>query len=298
MTASKRVVYVALVANFLIAVAKFVAAGITGSSAMLSEAYHSVSDTGNQVLLLFGIRMSDRGPTDRHPFGYGKEQFFFSFVVSVMLFGVAGYASLTEGIHRLQEGGHVGSPLVSLAVLGVAFAFEGAAFASAARGFRTEIEEYGGLVEAFRDTRDAPLLTALTEDTVALAGIAAAGIGIGLSHATGDPVYDGAASVFIGVMLMAFALALAYENRKLLIGEAVPSATRREMVDVLSSHGDVVAVLDLKTMTLGPDSVLVAADVRFVDVLTTDEIQDLIRELERDLLEEFPEVTSVYVEVS
>lgn len=298
MTSSKRVVYAALIANFLIAIAKFIAATVTGSSAMLSETYHSISDTGNQVLLLLGIRMSERRPTKRHPFGYGKEQFFFSFVVSVMLFGVAGYASLTEGYHRLHEGGAVEQPLISLSVLAVAFLFEGYAFSKALAGFRREVAEFGGVVDAFRDSSDAPLLTALTEDTVALVGIAAAAAGVVLTYYTGNHVYDAAASIFIGVMLMGFAVALGWENRKLLIGEAVPPSERRRMMSLLGEREEVDNVIDLKTMTLGPDSVLAVAEIRFVNGLTTDQLEKIIEELEANLQDAFPEVTSVYVEVT
>lgn len=197
-TSSRKVVYVALFANLLIAVAKFLAAGVTGSSAMLSEAYHSVSDTGNQVLLLLGIEMSDRPPTRRHPFGYGKEQFFFSFVVSVLLFGVAGYASLIEGFHRLSSGGGVEYPSVSLAVLSAAALFEGYALSTALKGFREEVDKYGGFISAFRNSMDAPLMTALTEDTVALLGILAAASGVVATYTTENPAYDAAASLFIG----------------------------------------------------------------------------------------------------
>jgi len=291
-------VYAALVANFLIAVAKFIAAGITGSSAMLSEAYHSVSDTGNQVLLLLGIRMSERRPSRRHPFGYGKEQFFFSFIVSVMLFGVAGYASLSEGFHHLYEGGQIERPMISLGVLAVAFLFEASALITAVQGFKKEVTQYGGVLRAFRESRDTPLLTALTEDTVALLGIIAAAAGVGLSAYTGSTLYDALASLFIGVLLMTFAIALAWENRKLLIGEAVPKPQRRKILNILDEQDEVVQIKELKTMTIGPKSTLVVTEIQFADGLDTDELELVIDTMEDRLQEEIPEITSVYVEVT
>lgn len=295
---TKRVVVAALFANAGIAIAKFVAWTMTGSSSMLSETYHSISDTGNQVLLLLGMRLSEKEASRDYPFGRGKEQYFFAFVVSVMLFAVAGYASMRHGYHALGSEHVDRNFTVNYAVLGVALAFESYALHRAYSGIKREMEEKGfdTVVEAFRRSKDAPLFTALTEDAVAVAGILLAGAGVALSDVTGDVVYDAAASIAIGVLLMAFALALAYENRGLIVGEGVTQGERETVLDALEEVGSVRSVVDLRTLHMGPNSVLVALDVEFEDGLDTDGMEQAIQDVEYQVREALPAADKIYVE--
>lgn len=305
------VVLAALVANGAIAVMKFVGYLLTLSPAMLSETYHSVSDTGNQVFLLVGIWYGRQGRTRAHPFGHGKAQFFYSFLVAVLLFGIAGWESLRNGYGALTgHGGHVLAGTVTVAdvtfpavwvnyaVLLGGLAFEAWAFSKAYAAISLEIEERGwsGVVEAFRKTADVTTLTALTEDTIALAGLLLALAGIWLTSETGDPVYDAAAALLIGVLLMGFALALAWENKRLLLGESLPEAEERELRRLVGGWDGVTGVVDFRTVLFGPDDVLVAADVAFDPTLDTGDIDHRITAIEAALTAADGSIRKVYIE--
>ncbi|MDY6775835.1 MAG: cation diffusion facilitator family transporter [Halobacteria archaeon] len=298
MASTKKVVYAALVANFLIAVAKFGAWTVTGSSSMLSEAYHSVSDTGNQVLLLLGIRMSEKGTSPEYPFGRGKEQYFYAFVVSVILFGIAGYSSLTEGIHRLGESYHESEVLINYVLLGLALVFEAYSLKNAYDGFRKEMEEkgYDSFWTAYTNSKDAALITALTEDTLAILGILVAIAGVYLTEVTQNVFYDAASSILIGLLLMGFAAVLAWENRGLIVGEGVTPSERDEILGAIETHDDVVGVADLRTMYLGADEVLVAVEVEFRDSMETSEIETAVDEVESLIRDCVPAADRIYVE--
>ena len=311
MAESKSVVLAALFANGAIAVLKFFGFLVTGSAAMLSETYHSISDTGNQVFLLIGIRYSTKERSRKHPFGYGKAQFFYSFLVSVFLFGIAGWESLKEGYAVVvHHEGHVISGSTNLlgytipgvyvnyAVLIAAIFFEAWAFSKAYAGMKKEMEKHGwtSMAEAFKKTSEITTLTALTEDTIALAGLGVALVGIYLSRVTGNPFYDGAAALLIGVLLMGFAVALAWENKRLLLGESIPKRDEQELQDIVKNWDGVTGIEDFRTVYFGPAEVVVTADVFFEDGLHTGGIDDTITAIEGALKSANEDVVKVYIE--
>jgi cation diffusion facilitator family transporter len=312
----------ALIANGAIAVMKFVGFLLTASPSMLSETYHSISDTGNQVFLLIGIRYGAREADARHPFGYGKAQFFYSFLVSVLLFGIAGWESAKHGYHEVKEAlaGHAtagpgtGSieflgftyapdlpfePVyVNYAVLLGAIAFESWALLKARAEMRRQMDVYdwSGYREAFRKTSDVTTLTALTEDTIALVGAGLALFGVFLSRQLGDPIYDAAAAVLIGLMLMGFAVALAWENKRLLLGESLSPSRLAAVRKRILAHGEAHGVEDLRSVYFGPGEVLVTADVAFDGDLPTEDVEAAIADIVADVKEADPDVSKVYLE--
>lgn len=310
MASSKSVVIAALFANAAITVLKFAGFLLTGSPAMLSETYHSVSDTGNQVFLLIGIRYSGREADDKHPFGYGKAQFFYSFLVAVLLFGIAGWESVTHGYHSIMHphpvtsttetlfGYQFPSHWVNYVVLIGAIAFETYALWKAYLGISRQMKEHNweSLSEAFRKTSDVTTLTALTEDFVAVAGAGIALFGIYLSRITGNPFYDAAASAIIGLLLMGFALALAWENKRLLLGESLPSGDERQLKEIVTQWDTVRHIDDFRTVFFGPEQLLVTADISFEDTMDTESIDEQITAIENALIEHNPQIEKVYIE--
>ena len=311
MAGSKSVVLAALVANGAIAILKFGAFLLTGSPSMLSEVYHSISDTGNQVFLLVGIRYSDRAADQDHPFGYGKAQFFYSFLVSVLLFGIAGWESVKHGYEAIVHP-HTGTvdPVtllgvgpfpawyVSVIVLLGAIGFETWAFVKANAELQRQITQYGwsGIPEAFKKTSDVTTLTAYTEDTIALLGAMLALVGILLTQFTGNPIYDAVTALLIGLMLMGFALALAWENKRLLLGESLDPAVEAELRAVIVDHEGVSHVEGFRTMFIGPAEALVVAEVRFDSELVTGGIDEDIGQLKTKLKAADDRVKTVYLE--
>jgi len=310
----------ALVANGAIAVLKFFGFLLTGSAAMLSETYHSISDTGNQVFLLIGIRFSGRDATRKHPFGYGKSQFFYSFLVSVFLFGIAGWESLKHGYGELTSGGHGGGheagqaveflfisftppawldPLtVNYTVLLGAFAFETYALYKARAEMQRQMKrnDWAGYREAFRKTSDVTTLTALTEDTIALAGIVIALVGLFLEQQTGNPFFDQISAVLIGIMLMGFALALAWENKRLLLGESIPADEGKRLRAIITANDHVEEIVDFRTVYFGPNEVVVSADIVFRDGIETEAMDDIITGIEDELKAANGDIRTVYIE--
>ena len=239
-TGSKKAVYTALVGNLGIAIAKLVAAILTGSIAMLAETLHSFSDTFNQVLLLIGIKTSTKAATERHPFGYGKEQFFWSFIVATMLFGISGFISLQQGFSSLMSTvHHIENVNISYIILAISAVFEANALRVALDLSKRSIEARGEkfrfstLLDEFQESKDPSIMTIMVEDSAALLGIAIAGIGIFLSNQTGNTIYDSISSVSIGAILMAFAFFLARENKGLLIGEAITRKDYKRIVRLI-----------------------------------------------------------------
>jgi cation diffusion facilitator family transporter len=271
MAESKTAIMAALLGNGALAVLKGVAAASTGSAAMLAETLHSIADTGNQALLFLGMRLSERPPNRRHLFGYGKDVYFWAFVVSVMLFSLGGAFSIWEGVRKLLHAGEHDGPVVwAYAVLG---------------GGKT-------LRAYWRDNRDPTLPTVVLEDAAALVSLVIATAGIWLSQTTGSPVWDALASGLIGLMLVGVAIVLALENYSLLIGEAAPESVEATIRRLLSGDDDVVKVVDLRTMHIGPHDILVALGIQFRQDLTTLGIQDAITRLQHAIRKALGESTN------
>ena len=303
---SKKAVYAAVFGNLGIAIAKLIAAIVTGSTAMFAETLHSISDTFNQVLLLFGIKTSSKAATERHPFGYGKEQFFWSFVVATMLFGISGILSLQQGfgsllstIHHIQNVG------VSYVILAISAAFEANALRVALLLAKESIEARGDkisfntLVQEFQESKDPSIITVMVEDSAALLGIVVAGVGIFFSEATGNTIYDSISSVAIGGILMAFAYFLAKENKALLIGESISRRDYNKIVNLIKEIPDVNRIITMRTMHFAPEDVLVTIEVNLVDGLDTDKIESVIDNIEQKVKQAIPYINpaKVYVEV-
>ena len=298
MTSTRLVVLVSLVASAAIAVAKFVAWLATGNASMLSQVYYSLSDVGNQLLFLHGIRLSEAGASPKHPFGRGKEQYVFAFVVTMLLFGVTGYAAVREGYETIGTAARDVDVTINYVVLGVALLFESAAFYKSYQAVReeSETEGFGSILATFKRSKDAPLLTAATENFVALIGVLVALAGVYLTDVTGNTTYDAIGSAVIGLLLMGFALALAWESRGLLVGEGVPRGERKQLLEGIDGVDGVVSVLDLRTMHLGPESVLVACEIDFENGRTTEEIEAIVDDIETVVREIVPEAKRIYVE--
>ena len=292
---SKKVIYAALVGNAAIAVTKFAASAFTGSSAMLSEAIHSLVDTGNQILLLWGLRKAKRPPDEHFPYGYGKEIYFYSFVVAIMIFAVGAGVSIYEGIKHLQHPREMTNPIVNYVVLGLAMLFEGAAWTFAWIGFHKSKGKLGTL-EAVRHGKDPTLFVVLFEDSAAMLGLVVAMIGIAMVQITGNPYFDGAASVMIGVILGSVAVWLAWETHGLLIGEAAAKPVRDEIGRIVMSHSGIKHMNELLTMHVGPEAILVTMSVDFEDGLPSEAVERTIAGLNREIHDAFPEVSRVFIE--
>jgi cation diffusion facilitator family transporter len=294
--ASKKVIYAALAGNSLIAVTKFAASAITGSSAMLSEAIHSVVDTGNQGLLLFGLRRSRQPADDTHPFGYGRELYFWAFVVAIVIFALGAGVSIYEGVQKLIHPHPITKPLVNFLVLGMAVIFEAGSLYVAVREFN-KLRGRLDYLSAVRASKDPAVFTVLFEDAAAMAGLIIAIVGLSLAELFDLPWMDGAASVLIGVILALTAVFLAFETKALLIGESA----RRELIDgveqIVASAKSVRGVNELRTMHMGPQDVLLALSLDFEDDLTAAQVKETIYILEMAIKSRFPEAKRLYIEV-
>lgn len=252
--------YAALAANLAIAITKFVAASLTGSSAMWSEGVHSLVDTGNQALLLYGMRRAKRPPDARFPFGYGKEVYFWTFVVALLVFATGAGLSFYEGWRHLREPAELTNPLINYAVLAIAMAIEGGSWFVAFRQFG-RMRGQRGVVEAVRRGKDPTVIAVLFEDSAALAGLAVAAAGVALYHYSGDPRFDAAASMVIGVILAGTAFWLAFETKGLLIGESANREVVAEIQRLASRYPEVERVNEVLTMHVGPDYILAAVSL-------------------------------------
>jgi cation diffusion facilitator family transporter len=293
-------VLVALVANLAIAAAKVTAGLIGGSSAMLAEGAHSVADTTNQVFLLTSLRLSRKAPDDNHPFGYGKERFFWSLLAAVGIFVSGAVFSIYQGVHGLLSGeSEVAGYLLSYGVLFVSFLAEGTSWLKAVRQLRAEAREaHRGMIEHVRLSSDPTVKTVFSEDTAALVGLLLAALGLGLHQLTGQAFWDAAAAIAIGVLLAVVAYLLGRDTKEMLIGEAAPAPVRDGISAELADHAEVERVLDVRTMLLGPEALLVAARLDMDDALGAAEVEDATDAIAAGLRKKFPPVREVYLHVT
>ena len=288
------VVYAALAGNLAIAVTKFAAAAITGSSAMLTEGIHSVIDTANEVLLLYGMHRAKQPADAVHPYGYGRELYFWSFVVALLIFTGGAAASIYEGIDHMRHPTPVSQPLVSFGVLALAFVFEGLSWRVAFREFKTA-NPGRSLWQAFRRSKDPTTFTVLFEDTAALAGLVIAAGFIGLAVALDRPELDGVGSIVIGVLLAAVAIVLARESKGLLIGERADPALSDAIRAIAAAERGVCGVNEVLTLHLAPDQVVANLSLDFDDRLQTGAIEAAVCNIAERTRAEFPQVTRVYI---
>ena len=293
-TTSTRTLIVALLANLGIAASKFVAAAITGSSAMLTEGVHSVVDSTNQLLLMWGRRAAKRPPDKLHPFGYGRELYFWSFVVAVLVFSLGAGVSVYEGIIHIANPEPAVDPIVAYAVLLVAFVLESWSTYEAFGDFKKAKGELGWF-QAVRQSKDPPAFIVLLENGAAIAGIVAAAVGLLISQLTHDPFYDGAASVVIGAILGITAMLLAYESKGLLIGEAADPALVDELRALARGCRGVVGVGDVLTIHSAPDIVTAMLNVDFDDNISAGEVETIVRYIEEQASERWPHVRRLFV---
>jgi cation diffusion facilitator family transporter len=294
---SRAIVVLALIANALIAVIKFVAAAISGSAAMLAEGFHSVADTGNQLFLLRGSSASRFLPSPRYSFGRGKESFFWAYQVAVFLFVGGGVVAFMEGLDRVRHPHEsAGGLIFSLIVLATAALLE--IFIALIPAVKEFNRRRGGrkVVRTIRETKDPTLLVVLFEDTVAVLGVTIAAAGLLLAHYTGDPVWDGIASMVIGVMLMITAWILAIETKSLLVGESATRSSRSRIRAAALSVQEVEQVVQLLTMHLGPEEILVNMDLALEDGLSTDQVEAVIDQVESRILADEPLATRIFIE--
>ncbi len=292
---SKRVIIAALAGNSAIAVTKFAAASYTGSSAMLSEAVHSVVDTGNQALLLFGLKRSTRPADVSHPFGYGMELYFWTFVVAILIFAVGAGLSIYEGVSGMRDPHVVTNIRINYIVLGLAIAFEGVVWVIALREFRKQ-KGAKSYMSAVRDSKDPAIFTVFFEDSAALLGLVVALAGIYFGHRLGIPELDGLASIVIGLILAVTAMVLAWECKGLLIGEAADPATIAGIKKIIETTRGVQGINEMRTMHLGPQDILLAISVDFADGVVSEDLERTVSEIERSIKADFPDITKIFIE--
>jgi len=292
---TKAVIFAALIGNSLISATKFGAAAFTGSSAMMSEGIHSLVDTGNQGLLLYGLKRSRRKADEQHPFGYGMELYFYSFVVAILIFGLGAGISIYEGIDKVRHPHVITDAYINYIVLGLAMVFEGAAFWFALREFN-RVKGGRGYLAAVRVSKDPALFTVLMEDAAALLGLVIAFVGITLAQVLDMPALDGVASVAIGLVLAGTAMLLAYESKGLLIGEAAKPEVLAKLRRILGAEHGVDRINEILTMHMGPRDVLLNLSLDFRSSLSSDEVEAEVTRLERQIKAAFPEITRVFIE--
>ena len=294
---SKLSIFAAIAANVLIAIMKFIASIFTGSSAMLSEGIHSLIDTINGLLLLFGINQSKKGPDKLHPFGRGKEIYFWAFIVSILVFSLGGGVAIYEGIHKITHPaveGNESSVWWNYGVLIGAIFFEGASLIIALKEFRKVHPT--GFRSALEDSKDAATVAVIIENGAAVAGLVIALIGVGLAQFLDNPIYDALASILIGILLVYVAYFMANEMRHLLIGEAAMDKDLDKIQEILKSYKDIEFFGNIRTMHLGPDEIMAGMEVNFKDNLPVGKLEKIIKEIKERIKNTNPKFTHIYIE--
>ena len=297
----KRMVLAAFFGNGLIMITKFIVALLSGSAAMMAEAVHSVADTFNQVFLLISLKFGEKPADENHPYGHGKERFFWAFLAAIVIFFVGAFFSIFEGVKKLLEGGHAPSEshfLIGFITLGVAFVFEAGSLGVAIYEVRhaMRISKKRRFRDFIANTKDLTVKTVIFEDGAALVGLVVAALGLYLAKITGSGLYDGLASIIIGLVLAVVAFYLAKESRELLIGH---TASREEMTSIYAaciSEPLVEQVIDLSTMHLGPDEILLTAHIQINDSLTSKQQVELIDRIEKKVRAKCPNVKRIFIE--
>lgn len=295
MPASKIPVYSALAANLAIAITKFIAAGVTGSSAMISEGIHSLVDTSNEILLLLGINKSKKPADKKRPFGYGKELYFWAFIVSILIFGLGGGISFYEGITHLQHPVPISNPLWNYVVLTFAFVFDGISFITALKEFNRQRKSLP-FWQAVKRSKDPSTFVVLFEDAGDLLGLTIAFLGIFLSHLLNNPYLDGIASILIGVILTAISILLARESRSLLMGESIDESILNEVVQMTEADAAVVKVNTTPlSMYMAPEEIVLLLPTVFHNQLTTPQLTEAINRIKQNLQERYPHITKIFI---
>ena len=292
---SKKVILAALAGNGLIAVTKFVAAAISGSSAMLSEGIHSVVDTGNQILLLHGLKQAKKPADEQFPFGHGKEVYFWSFVVAILIFAVGAGISIYEGFHQIIDPRVILKPTINYVVLGLAMIFEGGAWYFAFTEFSRAKGRWGYL-EAVHRGKDPTLFVVLFEDSAAMLGLLIAFGGVLVTQITGNAIFDGLASVGIGLILGGTAIWLAYETKSLLIGESAEAKVVAGVRVIADTYPDVENVNEILTLHMGPDFILLNLSIDFNDAASAADIEATIARMDGEIKDTFPTIKRVFIE--
>ncbi len=292
---SKISIYAALVANIGIAIIKFIAAIFTGSSSMLSEGIHSAVDSGNQILLLIGIKRSQKPADENHPFGHGQEIYFWSLIVGVLIFGLGGGMSVYEGVIHIKNPEELTDPFWNYIVLAIAFLFEGASFFVAIKGF-LKLEGNGDFYKKLKQSKDPSLFVVIFEDGAALLGLLIAAVGVFFSHYLQNPLIDGAASILIGILLALVAVILVKESRNLLIGESANKAQIQLIKQIVGANRNVHKLRPPLTMQLSPNEILLALDIEFNNHLQGTELAETICRLEKEIKTQIPMVKQIFIE--
>jgi len=292
---SKVAIYGAIAANSAIAVCKFIAAFFTGSSAMLSEGIHSLVDTGNGILLLFGIKLSKRPPDAKHPFGYGNEIFFWSFVVAILIFALGGGIAIYEGIRHVIHPRVLENVHWNYVVLILAMIFEGSALYVALKQFKTT-RRGRPFFKALKESKDSATIAVVVEDSAALAGLMIALLSVFLGQVTGWVYFDGMGSILIGVLLVSVSYFFAIECKALLVGEGLGKGNLDRIEAILKADPRVAAHRRPLSLYFGPEEVLVNLDVHFIDDLNSDEIEETIDRIEVEIKQAVPRVNRIYIE--
>jgi cation diffusion facilitator family transporter len=293
---SLKVIYAAIVANLGIAISKFIVAGITGSAAMLAEGIHSAVDTGNELLLLIGEHKSNKPADAKHPFGYGKELYFWALIVAMSVFSLGGGLSIYHGYEALRRPEPLNDPMWNYIVLGVSALFEGYSWNVSRKTLNERRKPGASLWQTMRASKDASVFTVFIEDSAALIGLGIAALGIVLGQVFDNPYFDPAASILIGLLLVGAAFTLARETGALLVGESIGPDATRKVREVFEKDPAILSVAGLQSMQLGPDEVLLTAAVQFRRGMRIDEVEAAIERLEKAVMALFPAIRHIYFE--